>query len=450
MPQERRLTSSRLGRLSQLGRLAGSIAGGAMAEGARQLANGQRPSVGDMLLTPGNARRLGDRLSEMRGAAMKVGQLLSMDSGQLLPPQLSELLTRLREDAHAMPLGQVAAVLKESWGDGWDRQFQRFSFTPLAAASIGQVHEAILKDGRRLAVKVQYPGIRASIDSDVDNVATLLRISNLLPEGLEVEPLLAEAKTQLHAEADYRREASAIRRFAAQLEKDSPFGIPEVVESLTTPQVLCMQFMDGQPIETLADAPPAERNAAAVALVELALREVFEWGLVQTDPNFANYLYEPRDRRIQLLDFGATRDFAPVFRKTLYDLLSACVDGDDEELATCAAAVGYTGPSDPAGYRDSVVSLLRTATEPARVSGDYAFAQSDLAARMRDLVMTMRVRNRYARMPPPPVLFLHRKLGGLYLLLHRLRATVPVNRLVESMLADKAQQEPPRITRLAV
>ena len=91
MASERRVTSSRLGRLSQLGRLAGGVAGGAIAEGARQLARGQRPSVEDMLLTPANARRLGDRLSEMRGAAMKVGQLLSMDSGHLLPPQLSEL-----------------------------------------------------------------------------------------------------------------------------------------------------------------------------------------------------------------------------------------------------------------------------------------------------------------------------------------------------------------------
>ena len=112
MPEERRLTASRLGRLSQLGRLAGGIAGGAVAEGARQLASGRFPSVGDMLLTPGNAKRVGDRLSEMRGAAMKVGQLLSMDSGQVLPAQLSDLLARLREDAHAMPLGQVAKVLE--------------------------------------------------------------------------------------------------------------------------------------------------------------------------------------------------------------------------------------------------------------------------------------------------------------------------------------------------
>lgn len=450
MPEERRLTASRMGRLSQLGRLAGSIAGGAMAEGARQIAGGQRPSIGDMLLTPGNVKRLGDRLSEMRGAAMKVGQLLSMDSGQLLPPQLSELLARLREDAHAMPLGQVAAVLKDAWGEGWENQFSRFAFTPLAAASIGQVHEAVLKDGRRLAIKVQYPGIRASIDSDVDNVATLLRFSNLLPEGLEIEPLLAEAKAQLHAEADYECEAIALKEFAGHLADDMRFDLPEVVDALTTERVLCMQFLDGQPVESLAEAPSVERNAAAVALVELALREVFEWGLVQTDPNFANYLYDAHSKRIQLLDFGATRQYEPQFRERLRNLLRACVDGGEEDVASCATAVGYTDPSDPPGYRKSVNALLRAATEPARVEGDYAFARSDLAVRMKDLVVQMRARDRYARMPPPQVLFLHRKLGGLYLLLNRLRASIPVGELVKQALADSPQHEPPHIARLAV
>ncbi|MGB5639389.1 MAG: AarF/ABC1/UbiB kinase family protein, partial [Sedimenticolaceae bacterium] len=299
MAEERRITHSRIGRLAQLGRLAGGIAGGAMAEGARQIARGQRPSVGDLLLTQGNAQRLGDRLSEMRGAAMKVGQLLSMDSGQLLPPQLGELLARLRGDAHAMPLGQVAGVLKQAWGEGWESRFARFTFTPLAAASIGQVHQAILKDGQRLAVKIQYPGIRASIDSDVENVATLLRFARLVPAEIDFAPLLREAKSQLHDEADYRREAVALGRFAELLEPDSRFEVPAVIETLTTEQTLTMQFLDGDPIESLADAPPLERNEAAAALLELALREVFDWGLVQTDPNFANFLYSPHSKRIQ-------------------------------------------------------------------------------------------------------------------------------------------------------
>ena len=128
MTKERRIPSSRLGRFSQLGRLAGGMVGGMVTEGARQLARGNRPAIGDMLLTPANARRLADRLSEMRGAAMKMGQLLSMDSGQILPPQLGDILTRLREDAHRMPLGQVAQVLDASLGKEWQAAFRRFDF----------------------------------------------------------------------------------------------------------------------------------------------------------------------------------------------------------------------------------------------------------------------------------------------------------------------------------
>ena len=165
---------------------------------------------------------------------------------------------------------------------------------------------------------------------------------------------------------------------------------------------------------------------------------MFDWGLVQTDPNFANYLYSPHRKRIQLLDFGATRDYEPELRAKLHDLLAACINGNDMDVADCAMAVGYLDPTDPAKYRDSVVTLLRAATEPARSKGDYAFGRSDLAERMKDTVVDMRLDQKFARIPPPQVLFLHRKLGGLYLLLSRLRATIPVNGLIDPLIPAAA------------
>lgn len=426
----RPVNASRLGRLTLLGRIAGGIAGGMIDAGARQLLQGQRPTFGDLLLTPGNADKLAERLSEMRGAAMKVGQLLSMDSGNLLPPQFSEVLARLRENAHPMPLGQVGQVLEQAWGDGWQSLFKRFFFTPLAAASIGQVHEAVLTDGRRLAIKIQYPGIRRSIDSDVDNVSTLLHLFNLVPEKLEFAPLLEEAKKQLHLEADYRAEAIALNRYLQHLAGDPRFEVPEAVESLTTRDVLAMSYLSGQPIETLADLPAVTRNAAAASLVELAMRELFEWGLVQTDPNFANYMYEPQSGRVQLLDFGATRAYPALQRKALFSLLGACIEGEDSDVDRCAAQLGYLGEGDSPDYRASVIALLRMATEPCRAQDCYRFGSSDLAERMSAVLIEMRLRSQYGRMPPPDILFLHRKLGGLYLLLTRLRASIPVRELI--------------------
>jgi len=436
MESQRPVPQSRLGRLVQLGRLAGGIAGNVLSEGARQLSKGQRPALGDLLIAPDNAARLAERLSEMRGAAMKLGQLLSMESGELIPPELSQALARLREGAHAMPLGQVAQVLNAAWGEGWERRFRRFSFTPMAAASIGQVHHAELKDGTRLAVKIQYPGIRRSIDSDLDNVAALLRLVNLLPRAIDLAPLLREAKLQLHAEADYRQEAAHLQRFAVRLDGDPRFEVPALVEELTTPEVLATGFLDGQPIETVAELAAPVRDEVAAALLELALKEVFCWGLVQTDPNFANFRYQAARRRLQLFDFGATRTYPSERRATLRDLMRAALDGDDADLLRAAEAVGYLGDGDPPGYRTGVLALLRTVTEPARAPADYAFGRSDLARRMSDMVIGLRLREGFGRLPPPEVLLLHRKLGGLYLLLSRLRATLPVGRLLSGVLED--------------
>jgi predicted unusual protein kinase regulating ubiquinone biosynthesis (AarF/ABC1/UbiB family) len=434
LTRERRITTSRIGRLGQLGRLVGGLATGMVAEGARQVGRGQRPKVADMLLTPANMGRLADRLSEMRGAAMKVGQLLSMDSGEVLPAQLGELLARLREDAHQIPLGQVAEVLQASWGPGWEKQFSRFVFQPIAAASIGQVHEAVHRDAGRIAVKIQYPGIRRSIDSDVDNVATLLNTFRILPEDMDLQALLDEAKRQLHAEADYRVEADALRRFAGLVADDPRFELPAVFDDLTDASVLTMGFMDGAPIETLAEQSRPRRDAAAAALTELALREVYQWGVVQTDPNFANYLHDPKSGRIQLLDFGATREYENARREAICDLLVACIDGDDADVLAGAETVGYTCAGDPAGYRAAILRLLRTACEPAAHDGDFHFGSSDIGQRMTQIVIDMRMQSRFTRLPPPDILFLHRKLGGLYLLLSRLRARLPVRSLVAEVL----------------
>ena len=157
--QSRAVPSGRVARIGQFGRLAGGVAGGMLTEGARRLAAGERPRMADLLLTPGNIRKLADRLSHLRGAAMKLGQMLSMDAGDLLPDELTSVLAKLRDDAHHMPPQQLQRVLAKQWGSDWRKRFTRFEPRPIAAASIGQVHRALTRDGRLLAIKVQYPGV---------------------------------------------------------------------------------------------------------------------------------------------------------------------------------------------------------------------------------------------------------------------------------------------------
>lgn len=413
-------------RMLHMGGLALSLAGGMLAEGARRAATGQMPPMRDLLLTPDNAARLADKLSQMRGAAMKVGQLLSMEAGELLPPEFTQVLARLRENAHFMPLGQLAEVLDRHRGAGWEAHFESFSFTPLAAASIGQVHEARLKDGRRLAIKVQYPGVARGIDGDVDNVASLLRLLPLLPAEAHLDDLLAEAKAQLRQEADYLREAGHIHQFRDLLHDLPHLILPEVVEELTTPQVLAMSFVDGQPVEQLRDAEQVLRDRVAGWLIDLLFQEFLRFGVVQTDPNFANYRYDPATGRLGLLDFGATRVYPAARLAQLRTLLAAAAAGDGQAVEDAAQAAGYLGADDPPLRRRAVAELFLLVGEPARHAGAYDFAQSDLTARLRDSSYALGFDQGHWRPPPADLIFLHRKLAGLFLLCARLGARVDV------------------------
>ena len=431
LPGSSAVPGSRLSRLMRFGSLASGVVGGMLAEGARQLSQGKRPVFSDLLLTPGNAQRVAEQLSQLRGAAMKIGQLLSMDAGDLLPSELSDILARLRSDAHPMPMSQLVAVLEESWGKGWEGRFDRFSFTPLAAASIGQVHSAQGKDGQRLAIKVQYPGVRESISSDVDNVATLLRMSGLLPPGMDVVPLLHEAKRQLQDEADYLKEATHLRRFH-QLLADSPdFLVPRGYAEFSTPNILVMSFADGGPLESLEHAPQAERDRVITLLFGLLLREVFEFQCVQTDPNFANYRYQQETGQIVLLDFGATRLYSRDGTEAFRRLLVAGWRDDRAAITEAALEVGYFQHETLAKHRLLLTDLICQACEPLRHQGAYDFAISDLAGRLRDAGWQLGADRDFWHTPPVAVLFLHRKVAGLYMLAAKLKARVDVRRLFE-------------------
>lgn len=422
---------SRLSRLMRFGSLASGVAGGMLAEGARQWVQGKRPALSELLLTSGNVHRVVEQLSQLRGAAMKVGQLLSMDAGDLLPSEFSEILSRLRCDAHSMPMSQLVAVLNESWGKGWEGRFERFSFTPLAAASIGQVHVAKGKDGQRLAIKVQYPGVRESISSDVDNVATLLRMSGMLPKGMDVAPLLQEAKRQLQDEADYMKETEHLRRFD-QLLADSPdFLVPRAYAQFSTPNILVMSFVDGVAVESLEHAPQAERDRIIMLLFGLFLREVFEFQCVQTDPNFANYRYQQGTGRMVLLDFGATRLYDRNTTEAYRRLLTAGLHEDRAAITNAALEVGYFQPETLPKHRAVLTDLITQACEPLRHLDAYDFATSDLAVRLRDTGWELGADRDFWHTPPVDVLFLHRKVVGLYLLAAKLKARVNVRRLFE-------------------
>ena len=432
----RKVPSARLSRLAGFGQLAGGVASGVLAEGVRRLARGERPHLSDLLLTPGNALRVTEQLSRLRGAAMKLGQMISMDAGDVLPAELTTILARLRDAAHFMPPAQLNQVLIAQWGPDWRKRFARFEPTPVAAASIGQVHRAFLHDGRVIAVKVQYPGVADSIDADVDNVSTLLRLSGLLPASLDIAPLLAEAKRQLHEEADYTREAEQMQRYRALLAGTDDFVVPTSLPELSGPRVLAMDFVQGEPIEALASASQDVRDKAMGALLGLLLREMFEFGFMQTDPNFANYRWQADTGRIVLLDFGAARAVPELTIAGYRQLLTAGLAEDRAALVAALVGMGFISPLALQRHARALDAMIEVLVAHLGRPGLFDFADRSFVEQLRRHAETIVADRATWHIPPADALFLQRKVSGMALLAVKLRARLPIRTMVSEALGD--------------
>ena len=422
-----------------------------MAEGIRRFAAGEREGgagrglAATALLSADNARRLAARLARLRGGAMKLGQMLSLQGEDLLPPEFAQALSILRAKAAPMPLGQLRGVLGREYGKGWEQRFEDFDYQPIAAASIGQVHRARTKDGRDLALKIQYPGIARSIRSDVDNLATLLRLLDVLPGDADISAITAEAARQLGQEADYLAEADFLERYAELVADEPRLLLPRVHRDLTTARVLAMDYMQGEPLDTLAETEVAQstRDAIGTLLERLMFRELFEFRTMQTDPNFANYLWQPDTGKVVLLDFGATIRFEPAFVDEYSRITRAVIDGDRAGVARHAVAIGYAAEDDSRERVEATTDLIMLVCEPLRHAGRYDFAASDLPARSRELGFDLGIRQGLLRTPPPETMFLHRKLVGSFLMLARIGARVDAQALVLALLPGRKARARP-------
>lgn len=434
MAQPRDIPAGRLNRAARIGTMAAGVAGNMALNGLVQLSQGARPSARDLLLTPRNVQRVADELAKMRGAAMKIGQLVSMDTGDVLPPELTEILSRLRADADFMPPKQLRQVLNREWGAGWIGRFQSFDVRPIAAASIGQVHRAVLKSGEDLAIKVQYPGIARSIDSDVANVGRLIRMSGLLPHGFEIAPYLEEARRQLHDEADYAREARYLAQFHGLLAGEDDFTLARHNADLTTERVLAMSFVHGDPIETAADLPQEDRDHIISRLLELTLRELFAFRLMQTDPNFANYRYDPSTRKIVLLDFGATRGLPQPLANQFKRLFQAGLAQDRAGLEHAAIEIGLMPPEIAQRHKTQILDMIALVFSEICHSDLMDFGETGLSRRMQSLGQYLADDGYVPEPIPLDLLFVQRKIAGVFLLAARLSARVRVRDLLERHL----------------
>jgi len=439
-----RVPTTRLGRLARLGFTAGEIAVGGMAEGVRRLRGATVDDAYNVFLTATNAEKLARQLAGMRGAAMKMGQMLSMESADILPREFADALAVLRDSADTMPLAQIRRVMGREYGKGWENKFIDFDYMPVSAASIGQVHRVQTTDGRDLALKIQYPGVAKSINSDVDNMAMFMRMLKLLPIEFDIAGIIKEAKRQLHQEADYIQEAEYLTTYRELVRDEARFVVPKVHHDLTTKRILAMDYVEGVPLESLGEDGVRQelRDSVGELLECLVFRELFEFRTMQSDPNFANYLYQPEEDRIVLLDFGSTVTFNKEFTDQYAQIARALIDEDNGAARHYAESIGYLDAGNSDEHAERILDMIRLVCEPIRYDKIYDFGTSDLFARGRDAGMEMMLGDMSEyKVPPPETMFLHRKLVGSYMLCHRIGARINVQKLVLPFLPRTIKPE---------
>ncbi|ODV89533.1 hypothetical protein CANCADRAFT_4149 [Tortispora caseinolytica NRRL Y-17796] len=421
--------TTRIGRMLHFGGLAASIGLGVIEEGIKRVGNSG--SGGGLVLSGRNLERLAKKMNRMRGAALKLAQMLSFQDDSVVPPQVRELLSKVQDSADYMPFSQLTKILNDDLGEGWrDKLFSEFDQVPMAAASIGQVHAARLVNGDSVAVKIQYPGIAQSIQSDLDNLTMLLHASNLLPKGLFLGNTIANARTELGWECDYVREAKSLAKFQELLSDDPVFYVPKLYPEASGIKVLTMERLQGIAVTKVAPSLTQEKKDwIASSILGLSLREIAEFKFMQTDPNWTNFFYNASTNQIELLDFGAARGYSEEFIKQYTALLRAAVKQDSATCEGLSHDLGYLTGGESRDMIEAHVNSILTLAEAFRptASGIYDFSNQTITDRVREQIPLMLSK----RLTPPPeeTYSLHRKLSGAFLLCARLKARVPCHEL---------------------
>ena len=288
----------------------------------------KRPNLKSALISKKNVTATVDTLKNLRGAAMKFGQLLSLDETVILSPDLAAIFAQLQSSGYSMTPSQLKKVLNHNWGDDWLKHFKYFDVRPFAAASIGQVHKATLKSGEVDAIKVQFPGVKQSIDSDLATLKFIMKTSGMLPENFPLEHYLSQCGDLLKRETNYELEAENINLFSGFLNGSKVILVPKVYNKLSTDQTLTMSFLEGRELSNIMEFDQSVRDEISLNLIELLFNEIFNFKMVQTDPNLANFLLTRGGKSICILDFGACCRVSEDTHRLYKELLSVALSLD--------------------------------------------------------------------------------------------------------------------------
>ncbi len=391
------------------------------------------------------ARLIANSLSNLKGAAMKAGQILSLDLNHYFPPEAIALLSQLQNAAVAHPIEKMEMVLKNELDSIFKSQLADISEKPIGVASIAQVHRARYANNE-VVLKIQYPGVAESIESDLKILKTLaVSFCGLTGRKMNLEPLFSEFRSVLEQEVNYQIEAEFQKEYQKCISKlkttsQIHYRVPNVFDELSSKKVLTMSYESGVNLRTwLLSGPSKEkRHDLAKAVLDLYFHEFFEWGLVQTDPNWGNFLIDDKKDRIDLvlLDFGATRKYSRDFIYNYIRLLHLASNRDSAELKKHAIDIGMIDARESALAFKAFEEILVTAIKPFFVekNGSRMFDFSDKNHRLQSQQAAKALSDELVYSPPPyALIFLHRKLAGVYSILKSLDAHLDISSYWQQM-----------------
>jgi predicted unusual protein kinase regulating ubiquinone biosynthesis (AarF/ABC1/UbiB family) len=398
--------TSRLSRIRKIAGLSAQLSGEMLSRGVRKLA-GADPTG----LSVSAAEKLVSTLGDLKGAAMKLGQVISMDP-ELFTPEVRGILARLQNQAPAMSYERVREVVKEELGAPPESLYARFEREPLAAASLGQVHRATLPDGREVAVKVQYPGIGQALAADLDNLGFLVGTVARTSRALDGRLYYQELRNELSLELDYRREAALAQGFARACLRLPDLKVPDVVESHTGQRVLTLELLNGKTLKDfLASEPTApERFRVSCLLIRATYGPFLECGEMHADPHPGNFMVMS-DGRLGLLDFGSVKRFSPTFVDVNRRLFQRALHKETLDVLALSREVGFSIELPDDDARALIGEVLHIAGRPLRVP-EYDYAACEISRDMKRLFATNATRFLKLRPPSEAVMFF-RSTGGL-------------------------------------